>query len=130
MPDWRSRFIEWTFGFNVAVARAGVFEAQCADMRKEKQAGAVAVARAEARERERDKARAEGDAATARARAAEAAGHVQAAYERLQPLHVAQGTTFEVHLRNIRPVAQAGGTDPSKLPEALKSVQAWVEQKL
>jgi len=27
-------------------------------------------------------------------------------------------------------MAQAGGTDPSKLPEALKSVQAWVEQKL
>ena len=27
-------------------------------------------------------------------------------------------------------MAQAGGTDPSKLPQALASVQAWVEQKL
>ena len=27
-------------------------------------------------------------------------------------------------------MAQAGGTDPSKLPEALASVQTWVEQKL
>ena len=27
-------------------------------------------------------------------------------------------------------MAQAGGTDPSKLPQALGSVQAWVEQKL
>ena len=27
-------------------------------------------------------------------------------------------------------MAQAGGTDPSKLPEALASVKAWVEQKL
>lgn len=24
VPDWRTRFIEWTFGFNVAVARAGM----------------------------------------------------------------------------------------------------------
>jgi len=24
VPDWRTRFIEWTFGFNVAVARAGI----------------------------------------------------------------------------------------------------------
>jgi glycogen(starch) synthase len=24
IPDWRTRFIEWTFGFNVAVARAGM----------------------------------------------------------------------------------------------------------
>lgn len=24
VPDWHSRFIEWTFGFNVAVARAGI----------------------------------------------------------------------------------------------------------
>jgi glycogen(starch) synthase len=24
IPDWHSRFIEWTFGFNVAVARAGI----------------------------------------------------------------------------------------------------------
>ena len=27
-------------------------------------------------------------------------------------------------------MAQAGGTDPSKLPEALKSVRGWVEQRL
>ena len=27
-------------------------------------------------------------------------------------------------------MAQAGGTDPSKLPEALQSVRAWVEQRL
>jgi len=27
-------------------------------------------------------------------------------------------------------MAQAGGTDPSKLPQALASVQSWVEQKL
>ena len=27
-------------------------------------------------------------------------------------------------------MAQAGGTDPSKLPEALASVRGWVEQKL
>jgi len=27
-------------------------------------------------------------------------------------------------------MAQAGGSDPSKLPEALASVRAWVEQKL
>jgi alanyl-tRNA synthetase len=27
-------------------------------------------------------------------------------------------------------MAQAGGTDPSKLPEALESVKAWVEQRL
>jgi len=27
-------------------------------------------------------------------------------------------------------MAQAGGTDPGKLPDALKSVRAWVEQKL
>jgi alanyl-tRNA synthetase len=27
-------------------------------------------------------------------------------------------------------MAQAGGTDPAKLPEALQSVQAWVEQRL
>ena len=27
-------------------------------------------------------------------------------------------------------MAQAGGTDPSKLPAALASVKAWVEQKL
>lgn len=24
VPDWRTRFVEWTFGFNVAVARAGI----------------------------------------------------------------------------------------------------------
>lgn len=24
VPDWRARFIEWTFGFNVAIARAGL----------------------------------------------------------------------------------------------------------
>ncbi len=24
IPDWRTRFIEWTFGFNVAIARAGI----------------------------------------------------------------------------------------------------------
>jgi alanyl-tRNA synthetase len=27
-------------------------------------------------------------------------------------------------------MAQAGGTDPSKLPDALASVRAWVEQRL
>ncbi|MGZ5120508.1 MAG: DHHA1 domain-containing protein, partial [Burkholderiales bacterium] len=27
-------------------------------------------------------------------------------------------------------MAQAGGTDPSKLPEALESVKAWVEQRI
>ena len=27
-------------------------------------------------------------------------------------------------------MAQAGGTEPAKLPEALRSVQGWVEQKL
>jgi hypothetical protein len=27
-------------------------------------------------------------------------------------------------------MAQAGGTDASKLPEALASVKGWVEQKL
>jgi len=27
-------------------------------------------------------------------------------------------------------MAQAGGTDPSKLPQALASVKSWVEQKL
>ena len=27
-------------------------------------------------------------------------------------------------------MAQAGGTDPAKLPQALASVKAWVEQKL
>ena len=27
-------------------------------------------------------------------------------------------------------MAQAGGTDPDKLPAAMASVQAWVEQKL
>jgi alanyl-tRNA synthetase len=27
-------------------------------------------------------------------------------------------------------MAQAGGTDPSKLPEALESVRAWVEQRV
>jgi alanyl-tRNA synthetase len=27
-------------------------------------------------------------------------------------------------------MAQAGGTEPAKLPAALASVQAWVQQKL
>jgi hypothetical protein len=27
-------------------------------------------------------------------------------------------------------MAQAGGTDPARLPAALESVRAWVEQKL
>jgi hypothetical protein len=27
-------------------------------------------------------------------------------------------------------MAQAGGTDPAKLPEALGSVRSWVEQRL
>ena len=29
-----------------------------------------------------------------------------------------------------RSMAQAGGTEPAKLPAALESVRAWVEQKL
>jgi hypothetical protein len=32
--------------------------------------------------------------------------------------------------RPLPDLAQAGGTEPAKLPDALKSVRAWVEQKL
>jgi alanyl-tRNA synthetase len=40
-------------------------------------------------------------------------------------------TGLRLTSRGRRPsMAQAGGTDPEKLPEALASVRAWVEQKL
>ena len=45
----------------------------------------------------------------------------------------ASGPFDKLRANESRPqpdMAQAGGTDPAKLPQALASVKAWVEQKL